>query len=114
MDSCVDWYAVDQGVDAAAYVRSLATLRKGARGTVISVGVGIDGAAGVMVGDVAGSTIVRRLLEIGFVPGEQIEIIEEIRPGGDPIAVRIGTSMFALRRREAQAVLVRLERPEAV
>ena len=45
------------------------------------------------------------LLEIGFVPGEQIEIIEEIRPGGDPIAVRIGTSMFALRRREAQAVI---------
>ena len=49
-----------------------------------------------------------------LVPGEQIEVIEEIRPGGDPIAVRIGTSMFALRRREAQAVLVRLERPEAV
>ena len=76
--------------------------------------VGIDGVAGVLIGDLAGSTVVRRLLEIGFVPGEQIEVIEEIRPGGDPIAVRIGTSMFALRRREAQAVLVRLERPEAV
>jgi ferrous iron transport protein A len=112
MDSCVDWHAVDQGVDAAAYVRSLATLRKGARGTVMSVG--IDGVAGVLIGDLAGSTVVRRLLEIGFVPGEQIEVIEEIRPGGDPIAVRIGTSMFALRRREAQAVMVRLERPEAV
>jgi len=112
MDSCVDWHAVDQGVDAAANVRSLATLRKGARGTVLSVG--IDGVAGVLIGDLAGSTVVRRLLEVGFVPGEQIEVIEEIRPGGDPIAVRIGTSMFALRRREAQAVLVRLERPEAV
>jgi ferrous iron transport protein A len=104
MDSCVDWHAVDPGVDGAAYVRSLATLRKGARGTVISVGID----------DEAGSSVVRRLLEIGFVPGEQLEVIEEIRPGGDPIAVRIGTSMFALRRREAQAVLVRLERPEAV
>jgi ferrous iron transport protein A len=112
MDSCVDWHVVDQGVDKAVLVRSLATLRKGARGTVMSVG--IDGVAGVQIGDVAGSTVVRRLLEIGFVPGEQIEVIEEIRPGGDPIAVRIGTSMFALRRREAQAVLVRLERPEAV
>jgi ferrous iron transport protein A len=112
MDSCVDWYAADQGVDAAAFVRSLAALRKGARGTVISVGT--DGVAGPFIGDGAGSTVVRRLLEIGFVPGEQIEVIEEIRPGGDPIAVRIGTSMFALRRREAQAVLVRLERPEAV
>jgi Fe2+ transport system protein FeoA len=112
MDSCVDWHAIDQGVDAGPYVRSLATLRKGARGMVISVG--IDGVTGDLIGDVAGSTVVRRLLEIGFVPGEQIEVIEEIRPGGDPIAVRIGTSMFALRRREAQAVLVRLERPEVV
>ncbi len=112
MDSCVDWYAVDPGVDAAAYVRSLATLRKGSRGTVVSVGS--DGVTGPLIGDGAGSTVVRRLLEIGFVPGEQVEVIEEIRPGGDPIAVRIGTSMFALRRREAQAVLVRLERPEAV
>jgi Fe2+ transport system protein FeoA len=112
MDSCVDWHAIDRGVDAAAYVQSLASLRKGARGTVMSVG--IDGVTGDLIGDVAGSTVVRRLLEIGFVPGEQIEVIEEIRPGGDPIAVRIGTSMFALRRREAQAVLVRLERPEAV
>ena len=112
MDSCVDWHAIDQGADAATDVRSLATLRKGARGTVMSVG--IDGVARVLIGDVAGSTVVRRLLEIGFVPGEQVEVIEEIRPGGDPIAVRIGTSMFALRRREAQAVLVRLERPEAV
>lgn len=112
MDSCVDWHAVDLGVDAAASVRSLATLHKGDRGTVISVGN--DGVAGVLIGDVAGSTVVRRLLEIGFVPGERVEVIEEIRPGGDPIAVRIGSSMFALRRREAQAVLVRLERPEAV
>jgi ferrous iron transport protein A len=112
MDSCVDWHVDDRGVDAAAYMRSLATLHKGDRGTVMSVG--IDGVAGVLIGDVAGSTVVRRLLEIGFVPGEQIEVIQEIRPGGDPIAVRIGTSMFALRRREAQAVLVRLERPEAV
>jgi ferrous iron transport protein A len=112
MDSCVDWHAIDHGVDATAHVRSLAALRKGARGTVMSVGT--DGVAGVMIGDVAGSTVVRRLLELGFVPGEQVEVIEEIRPGGDPIAVRIGSSMFALRRREAQAVLVRLELAEAV
>ena len=118
MDSCVDWHGVDQGVDAAACVRSLATLRKGARGTVISVGatgaMGAAGTAELKIGDVAGSTVVRRLLEIGFIPGEPIEIVEVSRPGGDPIAVRIGSSLFALRRREAQAVMVRLERPEAV
>jgi ferrous iron transport protein A len=95
MDSCVDWYTVDE-------VRPLASLVKGDRGIVSSVG------------DAAGSMIARRLLEIGFIPGERVEVIAEIQPGGDPIAVRIGASMFALRRREAQAVLVRRERPEAV
>jgi ferrous iron transport protein A len=106
MDSSVNWHAIDPGVEARAELRSLAVLHKGDRGVVSAVGV--DGAAGVAIGDVAGSTIARRLLEIGFVPGEQIE------PGGDPIAVRIGGSMFALRRREAQAVLVLLTRPGAV
>jgi ferrous iron transport protein A len=76
--------------------------------------VGLSGVAGITIGDSAGSTITRRLLEVGFVPGEHIEVIGEIRPGGDPIAVRIGSSIFALRRREAQAVLVQLERPEVV
>jgi ferrous iron transport protein A len=50
-------------------------------------------------------------MELGFIPGERIEVIEEVRPGGDPIAVRIGSSIFALRRREAQAVMVKLEQP---
>ncbi len=111
MDSHVDWHALDPAVEMARGIRSLASLRKGARGVVI--GVGFDGAAGAAIGDVAGSTITRRLLEIGFVPGERVEIIEEIRPGGDPIAVRIGSSMFALRRREAQAVLVQLDQTTA-
>ena len=107
MDSHVNWHEPDLAVEAPANVRSLGELRKGARGVVSSVG--LTGIAGTRIGDVAGSTIARRLLEVGFVPGERVEVIEEILPGGDPIAVRIGSSMFALRRREAQAVLVRLE-----
>jgi ferrous iron transport protein A len=109
MDSCVDWHAVDGGVETARDAQSLASLHKGVRGVVVSVG--LSGGASEALGDMAGSTIERRLLELGFVPGERIEVIEEIRPGGDPIAVRIGSSMFALRRREAQAVLVQLELP---
>ncbi len=35
-----------------------------------------------------------RLIELGFVPGESFEIIAESRPGGDPIAVRIGGTCF--------------------
>jgi ferrous iron transport protein A len=82
---------------------SLATLHKGACGVVAAVRE--DGA---QVGDAAGSTVVMRLIEIGFVPGERFEIVAEARPGGDPIAVRVGGSCFALRRREADAVLVQL------
>jgi ferrous iron transport protein A len=110
MDSHVGWHAVDREVEAAE-VRSLASLHKGEHGIVTSVGLGGD--ASVTIGDVAGSTVARRLLEVGFVPGERVEVIEEIRPGRDPIAVRIGSSMFALRRREAQAVMVRLQPREA-
>jgi ferrous iron transport protein A len=112
MDACVDWQGAGRDVETASEVQSLASLHKGARGVVSAVTSG--GAAEVTIGDGAGSTVARRLLEVGFVPGERIEVIGEIRPGGDPIAVRIGSSIFALRRREAQAVLVQLERIEGV
>ncbi len=82
---------------------SLSALHKGAQGWV--VGVREDDAA---LGDEAGGTVVMRLIELGFVPGERFEIIAEAMLGGDPIAVRIGGSCFALRRREAEAVLVRI------
>jgi ferrous iron transport protein A len=77
-------------------IQSLARLHKGACGMVSAVA------------EEAGASV-RRLMELGFVPGERIEVIAELRPGGDPIAVRIGSSIFALRRREAQAVTVQLE-----
>ncbi len=83
---------------------SLSALKKGRRG-VVSV-VNDDPAT---LGEEAGTTIVMRLIEIGFVPGEIVEVIAEVRPGGDPMAVRIGGSCFALRRREAAAVMVRLD-----
>jgi ferrous iron transport protein A len=48
----------------------------------------------------------RRLLELGFVEGAQVEILHEGPLGRDPIAVRVNDSTIALRRREAMAVLV--------
>jgi ferrous iron transport protein A len=83
---------------------SLAQLRKGDRGHI--AGIATDASAAVQIGDVAHSTIARRLIELGFVPGESVEVIRRVWPGGDPLAVRIGASVFALRRREAQAVMV--------
>jgi ferrous iron transport protein A len=79
----------------------LASLHVGARGVVHSV---VDDDS--TLGEESGATIVMRLIEIGFVSGERFEIIAESRPSGDPLAVRIGGSCFALRRREAAAVLV--------
>ena len=47
-----------------------------------------------------------RLLEIGFMAGEPVRVIAQGHPGREPIAVRIGGSTFALRRFEAEQVLV--------
>jgi ferrous iron transport protein A len=55
-----------------------------------------------------GSGTARRLAEIGFLPGESIRVLARM-PGGDPIAVRIGSSTFALRRHEASCILVQTQ-----
>jgi ferrous iron transport protein A len=50
----------------------------------------------------------RRLLELGFVSGERVEVVTEARPGRDPFVVRIGATTLALRRREVESVWVSL------
>jgi ferrous iron transport protein A len=52
--------------------------------------------------------LLRRLIEIGFLPGERVRIIARGALGGTPVAVRVGTSTFALRRIEARCVRVAL------
>jgi len=46
------------------------------------------------------------LEEIGFMPGEQVELLARGAFGGDPLVVRVGLSTFALRRAEAACVVV--------
>ena len=82
---------------------TLSDLHVGARGIIEGV---VDDDS--TLGEETGATIVMRLIELGFVQGERFEVIAEARPSGDPLAVRIGGSCFALRRREAAAVLVRV------
>ena len=55
-----------------------------------------------------GPTVGQRLIELGFVHGVEVEVIETMWPIGDPLAVRVRGSTFALRRREASAILVTL------
>lgn len=82
----------------------LSSLPRGARGVVLHVteeGLPIDGDAAASVG--------RRLMELGFVAGASFEIIESMWPGGDPLAVRVQGSTFALRRKEANVIVVRVD-----
>jgi ferrous iron transport protein A len=80
---------------------SLSALPPGTTGVVIGVGLG------------ANTALERRLMELGFVSGERIEILTEARPGRDPFIVRIGTTTFALRRAEVENVWVELAQPSS-
>ncbi len=53
----------------------------------------------------------RQLEEIGFLPGEPVCVMSRSLFGGDPLAVRVGLSTFALRRDEARSI--ELEPPHA-
>jgi ferrous iron transport protein A len=48
--------------------------------------------------------IAQRLLDLGFVPGEQVCCVARAPFGGDPVLVQIGHTRFALRRTEAARV----------
>jgi ferrous iron transport protein A len=82
-------------VGAAGPMR-LSSLPVGSVVTVLSIGT-----AGQSL-----SALERRLLELGFVSGERVEIVAEARPGRDPFVVRIGSLALALRRREADGIWV--------
>lgn len=47
-----------------------------------------------------------RLAEIGYMPGERVMVAARGWPGGEPLAVRVGNSTFALRRAEAACIQV--------
>lgn len=52
----------------------------------------------------------RRLYELGFDEGVDIELLHRAPFGGDPLAVRVGNMVVALRR--AMARLIDLEQPD--
>lgn len=88
--------------EAAVSIR-LGRGARGLRGTVLRVG-----ATG---GDTYSETALeleRQLLEIGFVEGASVEIIHEGFIRGDPIAVKLDDMRVALRRRDAEAILIRV------
>ncbi|HEX8884142.1 MAG TPA: FeoA family protein [Noviherbaspirillum sp.] len=86
----------------APTLTTLETLKAGQSATVIHLAPshGGDGAAGADVS--------RRLMELGFVPGERIRMLKRGLPGG-PVAVKVGQSTFALRRFEAALISIQPE-----
>ena len=50
--------------------------------------------------------IARRLRELGFVAGEQVQIVAQGPFGAEPLLVQVGYTRFALRRAEAARVRV--------
>lgn len=78
----------------------LGLAHRGFRGRVSAIHVA-DGAHGLSAAELE-----RRLLELGFVEGVEVEVLHEGPLGGDPIAVRVNATTIALRRREAMAILV--------
>jgi ferrous iron transport protein A len=92
----------------APTLTTLDALQAGRSATVIhlapsSHGHGGDGTAGA-----AGADVSRRLMELGFVPGERIRMLKRGLPGG-PVAVKVGQSTFALRRFEAALISIQPE-----
>ena len=55
----------------------------------------------------------RRLGELGFIPGEPVQLLRRGPGGREPLAVLVGETLFALRLLEAQCIEVLPERPAA-
>jgi ferrous iron transport protein A len=97
MSAVVSFEAMSRSPAAA----TLAQLRKGESARVI----------GIRSSNVALAGIERRLAELGFLPGENVRVVARGVLGGDPIAVRVGTSTFALRGFEAECIQVAVASP---
>jgi ferrous iron transport protein A len=78
----------------------LSSFGKGDRGVVRGIDVADH------EGGIEAAELERRLLEMGFVEGAKVQVLHEGLIGRDPMAVRLDDMRVALRRREAQAILM--------
>ena len=90
---------IDAAPAASGELAPLSRARVGDRGVIERIDA-VEGALGA-------EELERRLLELGFVEGAKVEVLEEGLFGRDPIAVRLDDMRVALRRREAASIQVR-------
>lgn len=74
-------------------IRKLSSLARGDTATIVGVATTADDR-------------VQRLLEMGFIEGSEVEVAHECPLGKDPFAVRIRGGLIALRRSDADLILV--------
>lgn len=55
-----------------------------------------------------------RLGELGFIPGEPVQMLRRGPGGREPLAVQVGDTQFALRLLEAQCIEVQRVEPAVV
>ena len=82
---------------SAAATQTLASLAAGSRATVTGV---------IAASPEIDAVALRRLGELGFLPGEPVQLLRRGPGGREPLAVLIGETMFALRLLEAQCIEV--------
>ena len=87
-------------MDAIANTCPLGTLRPGQKGRIYR----LDPARLNM-------DLEDRLLRLGFAEDAQIEVLHEGPMGRDPMAVKVDGVLIALRRREADIILISLDTP---
>ncbi len=76
-------------------MRTILDLRRGERAVIAAIaGVGED------------EVTVRRLHEMGFDDGVEVELLHTGPVGGDPLALRVGSMVVGLRRRLAAMISV--------
>ena len=78
---------------------TLSDLRPGMVATIVAVGSATEGVTPLEL----------RLLELGFIAGERVEVVAEARPGRDPFVVRVGapSSRCAAARRRTSGSRIR-------
>ncbi|MFV0408965.1 MAG: ferrous iron transport protein A [Paracoccus sp. (in: a-proteobacteria)] len=86
-------------IEALGQFTALGTARRGFRGRIVSILPVAE------TGQLPAEEMERRLIEMGFLEGAEVEIVHEAPFGRDPIAVRVGSATVALHRRDAMAIL---------
>jgi ferrous iron transport protein A len=62
----------------------------------------------VTIRDFEKDEIFLKLMEMGFIPGEQV-VVQQVAPLGDPIAIEVAGYHLSLRLNEAEKVIVEEE-----